>query len=61
MQNYDVSLFQEILVNGGSYVAQTNYAYEKNNFHICKDGFVRGFVETKYAGNAFKSQKLLSC
>ena len=34
MKNYDASLFEEIPLNGGSYVAQTNDAYEKNNFHL---------------------------
>lgn len=58
MKNYDASLFEEIPLNGGSYVAQTNDAYEKNNFHIYEDGFVRGFVETKYVDGAFGGQKI---
>lgn len=57
MKSYDSSLFEEIPVNGGSYVTQTNDAYEKNNFHVHEDGFVRGFVETKYVDGAFGGQK----
>ena len=48
MQYYDFDLIEEIPKYGGSYVAETGDAYEKSNFHVCDDGIVRGFVETKY-------------
>ena len=50
MEYYDYDMHEETPKHGGSYVAETGDAYEKNNFHVCEDGFVRGFVETKYRG-----------
>ena len=50
MEYYDYDMHEETPKHGGSYVADTGDAYEKNNFHVCEDGFVRGFVETKYRG-----------
>lgn len=49
MKNYDSFHFEnDIPTNGGVYVKETKDALEKNNFHYCVDGYVRGFVETKY-------------
>ena len=50
MEYYDYEVHEETPKHGGSYVSETGDAYEKNNFHVCEDGFVRGFVETKYRG-----------
>ena len=52
MQYYDYSQFKETAKHGGSYVVDTGDAFEKYNFHTCKDGRVRGFVETKYTDGA---------
>ena len=57
MKNYDALAFDEKPVNGGSYVAETQDAYEKYNFHVCEDGLVRGFVETKYSDGALGGQQ----
>lgn len=48
MQYYDFDLIKETPKHGGQYVADTGDAFEKHNFHICEDGQIRGFVETKY-------------
>jgi len=48
MQYYDFELIKETPKHGGQYVTDTGDALEKHNFHICEDGQVRGFVETKY-------------
>lgn len=50
MRYYDVDIVDDVPVNGGSYVKENKDALEKYNFHKCKDGVVRGFVETKYVG-----------
>lgn len=50
MHYYDFELLKETPKHGGKYVTATGDAFEKNNFHICDDGQVRGFVETKYRG-----------
>jgi hypothetical protein len=42
VQEYDVPK------NGGRYVNENNDALEKDNFHLCRDGYIRGYVETKY-------------
>ena len=44
---YDSYLEKEVPQNGGSYIAENKYGHEINNFHVCEDGKVRGFVETK--------------
>ena len=48
MQCYDFDSIKEIPKHGGQYVSDTGDALEKNSFHRCEDGQVRGFVETKY-------------
>ena len=48
MQHYDHEVIKETPKHGGLYVSLTGDAFEKNNFHVCKDGKLRGFVETKY-------------
>lgn len=48
MQYYDFESIKEIPKHGGKYVTDTGDALEKYNFHICEDGKIRGFVETKY-------------
>ena len=48
MQYYDVELREETPKYGGQYVTNTGDAEEKYNYHICKDGRIRGFVETKH-------------
>lgn len=57
MQYYDYTSFKEIPKHGGKYVSETGDAYEKNNFHICEDGKVRGFVETKYIDGSETAQR----
>lgn len=57
MKNYDANNYDEIPVNGGSYVTETKDAFEKYNFHVCEDGMVRGFVETKYSDGAIGGQQ----
>ena len=57
MENYDSSYYEnDIPANGGAYVKETKDALEKDNFHYCIDGYVRGFVETKYK-DGFKTHK----
>ena len=56
MQYYDYELIEENPHHGGKYVEVTGDALEKNNFHRCEDGKLRGFVETKYK-DSFVSQK----
>lgn len=56
MQYYDYELIEENPRHGGKYVDVTNDAYEKNNFHICEDGKLRGFVETTYI-DTYEGQK----
>lgn len=48
MQFYDVEMHEETPKHGGKYVKETGDAEEKYNFHANDDGFVYGFVETKY-------------
>lgn len=48
MKYYDHEVIEEKPKHGGLYVSVTGDALEKNNFHICEDGKLRGFVETKY-------------
>ena len=48
MKYYDGIIAEDIPQNGGRYVTETNDALEKDNFHVCEDGYCRGFVETKY-------------
>ena len=48
MQYYDFDIISEVPKHGGKYVTETGDAFEKHNFHICEDNYVRGFVETKY-------------
>ncbi len=48
MKYYDGIIAEDIPQNGGRYVNETNDALEKDNFHVCEDGYCRGFVETKY-------------
>lgn len=48
MKDYDFSLNEETPKHGGKYVADTGDANEKFNFHVCEDGKMRGFVETKH-------------
>ena len=55
MKYYDIDEHNEIPVNGGAYVKDTKDALEKYNFHFCNDGFIRGFVETKYV-NGYKGE-----
>ena len=38
-----------ILGGGGKYPTKNKDGGEKNNFHICQDGFSRGFVKTLYS------------
>lgn len=57
MQYYDFATIKEVPKHGGKYVAETGDAYEKNNFHICEDGKVRGFVETKYTDGSASAQQ----
>ena len=57
MDKYDNLNYREIPINGGKYVEETKDAFEKYNYHICKDQIVRGFVETKYTKGAFASDK----
>ena len=45
---YDLDKYDEVPQNGGSYVKENKRANESNNFHVCGDGKVRGFVETKH-------------
>ena len=45
---YDGIAADDSPVNGGSYVAESNDAFEKNNFHCYEDGYCYGFIETKY-------------
>ena len=48
MKYYDGITADDMPVNGGSYVSDTQDAFEKNNFHKYPDGYCYGFVETKY-------------
>ncbi len=48
MKFYDGITEDDIPVNGGSYVAENNDAFEKNNFHRYDDGNCYVFIETKY-------------
>jgi len=48
MQYYDAEFATETPCHGGKYVSDTGDALEKYNFHVCADGKIRGFVETKY-------------
>ena len=57
MQYYDFATIKEIPKHGGKYVAETGDAYEKHNFHVCEDGKVRGFVETKYRDGSALAQQ----
>lgn len=57
MQCYDFDLIKEVPKHGGQYVTDTGDAYEKHNFHICEDGKVRGFVETKYRDGSASQQQ----
>lgn len=57
MQYYDYENIKEVPKYGGKYVAETGDAYEKYNFHICEDGKVRGFVETKYTDGSASAQQ----
>ena len=57
MQYYDFSLIKEVPKHGGKYVTETGDAYEKHNFHLCADGKVRGFVETKYLDGSVSQQR----
>ena len=57
MQYYDFSSIKEVPRHGGKYVAETGDAYEKHNFHLCDDGKVRGFVETKYVDGSASAQR----
>lgn len=61
MQYYDAYTVKETPQHGGSYVSDMGDAFEKHNFHVCEDGIVRGFVETKYhdgSGLAQRPRKL---
>lgn len=49
---YDLDKYDEVPQNGGSYVKENRRANESNNFHVCDDGKVRGFVETKHHNGA---------
>lgn len=57
MQYYDFATIKEVPKHGGKYVAETGDAYEKHNFHVCEDGRVRGFVETKYRDGSASAQQ----
>ena len=57
MQYYDYEVIEEKPKHGGLYVSATGDALEKNNFHVCEDGKLRGFVETKYR-DSYSSAKL---
>lgn len=57
MQYYDALSVKETPKHGGRYVQETGDAFEKNNFHICEDGKVRGFVETKYVDGSATAQQ----
>lgn len=57
MQYYDYSSIKEVPKHGGKYVTETGDAYEKHNFHVCDDGKVRGFVETKYIDGSASAQR----
>lgn len=57
MQYYDFSMIKEVPKYGGKYVTETGDAYEKHNFHLCEDGMVRGFVETKYVDGSASAQR----
>lgn len=58
MKYYDMELDgNSIPKHGGKYVTEMKDALEKNNFHVCKDGFVRGFVETKYKDGYKKAKQ----
>jgi len=48
MKFYDGITADDAPINGGSYVAENNDAFEKNNFHCYDDGNCYGFIETKY-------------
>lgn len=48
MKYYDGITADDSPVNGGSFVAENNDAFEKNNFHCYEDGNCYGFIETKY-------------
>ena len=49
-QYYDVEQKPEIGINGGSFVKENGRGFEENNFHICDDGYVRGYVEVGNSG-----------
>lgn len=48
MEYYDIINHYEIPKNGESYVNKEKNALEKYNYHLCEDGYIRGFVETKH-------------
>lgn len=48
MKFYDGITEDDAPINGGSYVAENNDAFEKKNFHCYEDGNCYGFIETKY-------------
>ena len=57
MKYYDGINANDSPENGGSFVAVTNDASEKNNFHVYTDGYCYGFVETKYkSGHTAESE-----
>ena len=57
MQYYDIELRDDVPKHGGMYVEKTGDALEKYNFHVCADGIVRGFVETKYRDSYITAKK----
>ena len=57
MQYYDFDVIKETPKHGGLYVLTTGDAIEKLNFHICEDGKIRGFVETKYRDSYTSGKK----
>ena len=48
MKYYDADILEDPPKHGGAYVTETGDALEKSNFHVCEDGIIRGFVETKH-------------
>lgn len=48
MKFYNGINAEDAPIYGGSFVAENNDAFEKNNFHCYEDGYCYGFIETKY-------------
>ena len=57
MKYYNGTVKGDVPVNGGEYVRKNNDANEKYNFYEEDDGYIYGFVETKYADGFEKGKR----